>query len=133
MQTGGMLGKEEIEQETVKEKERGERKQVRTALTESNEGQVEKLLCDSSGFAENKSKGQSESKDWTYKSVTCQNHRKWIYVDFKTHPLEGETQRTKGTRSFPVLLYTHTDHVYIHLYLKLGSISAMNMENILRK
>ncbi len=63
MQTGGMLGKEEIEQETVKEKERGERKQVRTALTESNEGQVEKLLCDSSGFAENKSKGQSESKD----------------------------------------------------------------------
>lgn len=59
-----MWGKEEIEQETVKEKERGERKQVRTALTESNEGQVEKLLCDSSGFAEKKkSKGQSESKD----------------------------------------------------------------------
>lgn len=39
-----------------REKERGERKQARTALTESNEGQVGKLICDSNGFAEIKIK-----------------------------------------------------------------------------
>lgn len=57
-----MWGKEEIEQEKVRQKERGERKQVRTALTESNEGQVEKLFCDYSGFAEKNQKDKESLK-----------------------------------------------------------------------
>ncbi|KAL1265916.1 hypothetical protein QQF64_003943 [Cirrhinus molitorella] len=62
MQTGGMWETEKIEREKVRQKERGERKQVRTALTESNEGQVEKLICDSSGFAEKNQKDKVSLK-----------------------------------------------------------------------